>query len=302
MVDGVPYNVWRNDGTVHILKTCGGFKMSDYRKRHIASAAIMAACLCNASFEEALYSTAKYYVENCCEYMAKEDEQGIILERVESAYANKERNLKMIHSTGYLLEERKVVIADRTPDSTSPVSRWEKDSVRSAVKRGDRQARFRELYEQGDTTAVMTMKMRANGYPRITEAVTYKVGCECGISLDKPENKYKGRYDYKEANKGKYKNAYDRSGNRSMVLVEKIDNVTWFASKWALDEYRNKELKEWFESAETLKWQKDLDELLFGDVPEEPCACRARLTKGRSGGLTTVFFSFSFFCNAKFVP
>lgn len=246
--------------------------MSDYRKRHIASAAIMAACLCNASFEEALYSTAKYYVENCCEYMAKEDEQGIILERVEAACANKERNLKMIHSTGYLLEERKVVIADRIPDSTSPVSRWEKDSVRSAVKRGDRQARFRELYEQGDTTAVMTMKMRANGYPRITEAVTYKVGCECGITLDKPENKYKGRYDYKEANKGKYKNAYDRSGNRSMVLVEKIDNVTWFATKKALEDYISKELKEWLESDENLKWQKDLDELLFGDVPEVPCA------------------------------
>lgn len=231
--------------------------MSDYRKRHISAAAVMAACLCNASFEESLYSTAKYYVENCCEYTAKENEQDIILTRVESVFANKERNLQMVHSTGYLLEERQVVIADRTPDD-DPVSREEKDTVRSAVKRSDRQARFLALYEQGDTTALMTMKMRANGYPRISEQVTYKVGCECGISLDKPENKYRGKYDYKDSNRGKYKNAYDRDGKRNMVLAEKIDNKTWFATKKALEEYISKEADEWLAQNADDEWLKEI--------------------------------------------
>lgn len=256
-VDGVQYNVWRNDGTVHILKTCGGFRMADYRKRHITAAAVMAACLCNASFEEALYSTAKYYVENCYEYDARDFEKDIILPRVESAFANKERNLKMIASTGYLLEERQVVIAPITPDGYS-VSRSEGATVRSAVKRSDRQARFLELYEQGDTTAVMTMKLRANGYPRITEHVTYKVACECGIKLDKPANKYRGRYDYKESNKGKYKNAYNRDGKRTMVRVEDIDNVTWFASKKALEEYMSRETDEWLAQNTDEEWLKEI--------------------------------------------
>ena len=255
-VDGVPYNVWRNDGTVHIQKTCGGYKMSDYRKRHISAAAIMAACLCNASFEESLYSTAKYYVENCYEYDARDFEKDIILPRVEAAYANKERNLRMCESTGYLLEERQVVIAPITPDGYT-VSRGEGATVRSAVKRSDRQARFLALYEQGDTTAVMTMKMRANGYPRISEHVTYKVACECGVSLDKPDNKYKGRYDYKD-NRGKYKNAYDRSGKRNMVLVEKIDNVTWFATKKALEEYISKQEDEWLAQNTDEEWLKEI--------------------------------------------
>ena len=134
----------------------------------------------------------------------------------------------MVVSSSYLLDARQVVISPITPDGY-PVSRGEGATVRPAVKRTDRQARFLELYEPGDTTAVMTMKMRANGYPRISEAVTYKVACECGVSLDKPANKYKGRYDYKESNRGRYKNAYDRNGKRTMVRVEDIDNVTWFA-------------------------------------------------------------------------
>ena len=115
-----------------------------------------------------------------------------------------------------------------------------------------------ELYEQGDNTAVMTMKMRANGYPRISEHVTYKVACECGVSLDKPDNKYKGRYDYKENNKGKYKNAYDRSGKRNMVLVEKIDNVTWFATKKALEEYISKQEDEWLAQNTDEEWLKEI--------------------------------------------
>lgn len=134
----------------------------------------------------------------------------------------------MVVSTSYLLDARQVVISPITPDGY-PVSRGEGATVRPAVKRTDRQARFLSLYEPGDTTAVMTMKMRANGYLRISEAVTYKVACECGVSLDKPANKYKGRYDYKESNRGRYKNAYDRNGKRTMVRVEDIDNVTWFA-------------------------------------------------------------------------
>ena len=165
--------------------------------------------------------------------------------------------IKKPHSTSYLLEERQVVIAPLTPDGYS-VSRSEKDSVRAAVKRSDRQARFLALYEQGDTTAVMTMKMRANGYPHISEHVTYKVACECGVSLDKPENKYKGRYDYKESNKGKYKNAYDRSGKRNMVLVEKIDNMTWFASKKALEEYMSREADEWQKENPDEEWLKEI--------------------------------------------
>jgi len=232
--------------------------MSDYRKRHISAAAVMAACLCDASFEESLYSTAKYYVENCYEYDARDFEKDIILPRVESAYANKERNLRMCESTGYLLDERQVVIAPITPDGCYPVSRGESASVRSAVKRSDRQARFLSLYEPGDTTAVMTMKMRANGYPRISEAVTYKVGCECKISLDKPANKYKNKYDYKERSRGKYKNAYDRDGKRNMVLVEKIDNKTWFASKKALEDYINREADEWLKENTDEEWLKEI--------------------------------------------
>ena len=255
-VDGVPYNVWRNDDTVHILKTCGGYKMSDYRKRHISAAAVMAACLCNASFEEALYSVSKYYVENCYEYDARDFEKDIILPRVESAFANKERNLRMIESTGYLLEERQMVIAPITPDGYT-VSRSDKATVRSAVKRSDRQARFLALYEQGDTTAVMTMKMRANGYPKISEAVTYKVACECGIKLDKPENRYRGRYDYK-GNRGRYKNAYDRHGKRTMVRVEDIDNVTWFATKKALEECMSREADEWIAQNTDEEWLKEI--------------------------------------------
>ena len=260
IVDGVSYNVWRNDGTLHILKTCGGFKMADYRKRHISAAAVMAACLCDVSFEESLYSVAKYYVENCLEYTAKDDEKMIILGRVEYAYANKERNLKMVHSTGYLLEERQVVIDNHYVDGGDYlVSRGDKAMVRASVKRSDRQARFLALYEAGDTTAVMTMKMRANGYPRITEAVTYKVGCECGVELDKPENKYKGRYDYKAKYTGKYKNAYDRHGKRTMVLVEAIDNVNLFATKQALDEYNYKEaMRCWENEKDDDDWLKEM--------------------------------------------
>lgn len=258
-VDGVQYNVWRNDGTVHKLKTCGGFRMADYRKRHISAAAVMAACLCNASFEEALYSVSKYYVENCYEYDARDFEKDIILPRVESAFANKERNLRMVETTGYLLEERQVVIDDHYIDGTDYlVSRSEKDSVRAAVKRSDRQARFLALYEQGDTTAVMTMKLRANGYPKISEAVTYKVACECGVSLDKPDNKYRGRYDYKESNRGKYKNAYNRDGKRTMVRVEDIDNVTWFASKKAWEECMSREADEWLAKNTDEEWLKEI--------------------------------------------
>lgn len=257
-VDGVQYSVWRNDGTVHILKTCGGYKMSDYRKRHISAAAVMAACLCNASFEEALYSVSKYYVENCYEYDARDFEKDIILPRVESAFSNKERNLRMIESTGYLLEERQVVIDDHYIDGTDYlVSRSEKDSVRAAVKRSDRQARFLSLYEDGDTTAVMTMKMRANGYPKISETVTYKVACECGVNLDKPDNKYKGRYDNKY-NRGRYKNAYDRSGKRTMVRVEDIDNVNLFPTKRAWEEYISREADEWLTQNSDEEWLKEI--------------------------------------------
>jgi len=217
----------------------------------------MAACLCDVSFEESLYSVAKYYVENCLEYTAKDDEKMIILGRVEYAYANKERNLKMVESTGYLLEERQVVIDNHYVDGGDYlVSRGDKAMVRAAVKRSDRHKRFLELYAEGDTTAVMTMKMRANGYPRITEAVTYKVGCECGVELDKPENKYKGRYDYKEKNRGKYKNAYDRHGKRTMVRVEDIDNVNLFPTKRAMEEYN------YHEAIRCLENEKDDDDWL----------------------------------------
>ena len=78
------------------------------------------------------------------------------------------------------------------------------------------------------------------------------------MSLDKPDNKYKGRYDYKENNKGKYKNAYDRSGKRNMVLVEKIDNVTWFATKKALEEYISREADEWLAQNTDEEWLKEI--------------------------------------------
>ena len=164
----------------------------------------------------------------------------------------------MIESTGYLLEERQVVIDDHYIDGTDYlVSRSEKDSVRAAVKRSDRQARFLSLYEDGDTTAVMTMKMRANGYPKISETVTYKVACECGVNLDKPDNKYKGRYDNKY-NRGRYKNAYDRSGKRTMVRVEDIDNVNLFPTKRAWEEYISREADEWLTQNSDEEWLKEI--------------------------------------------
>lgn len=246
-INGVQYKVWRNDDTVHRLKVSGGkFKLKDYRKRHISAAAILAICFCNASFEEALYSSAKFYLENCEEYTAREGGLDIVLEKVEAAYANKERNLKMCLATGYLLEKRKIVIGDNNADEIDeePLNY---ERVRSIVRRTDRHKVFLELYEEGDPLALMAMKMRANGYPKISEQVTYKVARECGIELDKPENKYKGKYDYKTRNKGKYKNAYTRDGVRTMVLAEKIDNVKWFASRKALDERVAEELREQME-------------------------------------------------------
>ena len=229
----------------------------DYRKRHISAAAILAVSFCNATFEEALYSASRYYVENCVEYTAREDEKAIILNKVESAFANNERNQRMVQSTGFLFEKRQVVIDDHYVDGGDYlVSRGDKAMVRAAVKRSDRQARFMALYEAGDTTAVMTMKMRANGYPRISEAVTYKVGCECGVELDKPENKYKGRYDYKAKYTGKYKNAYDRHGKRTMVRVEDIDNVNLFPTKRAMEEYN------YHEAIRCLENEKDDDDWL----------------------------------------
>jgi len=164
--------------------------------------------------------------------------------------------IKKTASTGYLLEERQVVIAPITPDGYT-VSRGEGATVRSAVKRSDRQARFLALYEQGDTTAVMTMKMRANGYPRISEHVTYKVACECGIKLDKPDYKYRGRYDYKD-NRGKYKNAYNRDGKRTMVRVEDIDNVNLFPTKKALEDYISKQEDEWLAQNTDEEWLKEI--------------------------------------------
>ena len=102
------------------------------------------------------------------------------------------------------------------------------------------------------------MKLRANGYPKISEAVTYKVACECGVSLDKPDNKYRGRYDYKESNRGKYKNAYNRDGKRTMVRVEDIDNVTWFASKKAWEECMSREADEWLAKNTDEEWLKEI--------------------------------------------
>lgn len=249
VVDGVAYYVWRNDGTVHKIKEYdGNFKLLDYRKRHIASAAIMAVCYCNATFEEALYSASKYYVENCNEYPAVDDEKKIILDRVESACANKERNLRMCESTGYLLEKRQMVIGDKYADDSGEFCSWsDVHEVRKTVKKSDRHKRFRELYEEGDTTLIMQQKMRENGYPNISETVTYKVGRECGIILDKPVTEHKKKYH------GLYKNAYDREGKRTMVLLEKIDNVNLFASKKALDDFNQKQymeaLKRWEEES-----------------------------------------------------
>jgi hypothetical protein len=248
-INGVTYKVWRNDGSVHRLKISGGsFKLTDYRKRHVSAAAILAICFCNASFEEALYSTAKFYLENCEEHTAAEGGCDIVREKVEAVYANKERNLQMCLSTGFLLEKRQVVIGGNDAEELDEEPLFNVQ-VTSIVKRTDRERIFMELYEAGAPLAVMTMKMRANGYPKISEQVTYKVARECGIMLDKPENKYKDRYKGRYSYKSKYRNAYSRDGRRTMVLAEKIDGVSWFASKKALED---RIAEEWREQMEKL--------------------------------------------------
>lgn len=139
-----------------------------------------------------------------------------------------------------------MVIGDKYADDSGEFCSWsDVHEVRKTVKKSDRHKRFRELYEEGDTTLIMQQKMRENGYPNISETVTYKVGCECGIILDKPVTKHKKKYH------GLYKNAYDCEGKRTMVLLEKIDNVNLFASKKALDDFNQKQymeaLKRWEE-------------------------------------------------------
>jgi hypothetical protein len=102
-------------------------------------------------------------------------------------------------------------------------------------KRMERRDVFTQLYEDGDSVESMTSKMRENGYPNISQPVVYKVACECGIKVGKPKN----AYEYGGKYRGRYKTAYDIYGRRTMVRVDKIDNVNFFSSKKMYNEMRN---------------------------------------------------------------
>lgn len=105
----------------------------------------------------------------------------------------------------------------------------------ACLRRDERRDVFNKLYIEGDNADDMMEKMRTNGYPNISVQVVYKVACECGVKMEKP----KRGYDYGNKYRGRYKAAYDIYGNRTMVRIDKIDNINWFASKKAHDDFKS---------------------------------------------------------------
>lgn len=242
-VDGYDYNVWRNDGSVHLVDvpSSRGFILEDIRKRYMRAVAVLMSTFCDASFEETLYAVSRFYVENCKEYGAREDPSSLLLGIAEVAFANKERNRLKSEVTGWLCEKRQIVIDDHYAGTKYPTLKSEKQHVRCVVRKSDRIAVFKSVYEDTDTIEVLVMKMRAAGYPTIKEQTVRNICRECGVKPYKPkrikEQKNKPKREKRSDDKGNYVYAFKRDGKKTRVKQNKVDGIIYFASKKAYNQW-----------------------------------------------------------------
>ncbi len=220
-VDETSFRYWLNDGTYYRLDVpregYAVYRRANGRKRFVEACAMFYKYVLGMPFEDALYCTAKCYLDYCEPWIpAYADERQIILYKVARVYSDGGR-FKGCESK-YLCRDLVVPSPYGKPrvEGCKP-SVWNGSaqySIRKSIERQLQLDKVSELYSDGDSESVLADKLKPY-FGLLKESRIRDLCKELHLRLGS----------------GLYANAYTADGKRHKVRADKVDGVTYFGSK-----------------------------------------------------------------------